>query len=193
MAFFLRSSFLRRDHRIVGIVEKLLRAALSGGAFTQVPIARSRMMSSIRGWNNRSTELRLRMALVSAGISGWTLHARSVIGRPDFLFETRRVIVFVDGCFWHGCPKCRHAIRTRRIFWETKIELNRKRDRRTTKILSSNGYRVLRFWEHEVSCTPSICVQRITALLGAANDTRKKARMKVRHLGSTGRVGAPKR
>jgi DNA mismatch endonuclease (patch repair protein) len=171
MALFLCSPFLRRDYRVVRTMEKLLRAALPGGAFTRVSSTRSRIMSSIRGLNNRSTEMRLRMALVSAGVPGWTLHPRSITGRPDFQFEARRVIVFVDGCFWHGCPRCSHAIRTRRRYWETKIELNRKRDRRTTKILRSNGYRVLRLWEHEVIRRPSACVRKIAALLSAANGT----------------------
>ncbi|MBB5034216.1 very short patch repair endonuclease [Prosthecobacter vanneervenii] len=67
--------------------------------------------------------------------------------RPDFIFRTQRVAVFVDGCFWHGCP--RHATRPRqnRKFWDEKIARNRQRDLLVTRRLRQRGWTVLRLWE----------------------------------------------
>ncbi|MBN8420642.1 MAG: very short patch repair endonuclease [Verrucomicrobia bacterium] len=67
--------------------------------------------------------------------------------RPDFVFRQERVVIFVDGCFWHGCP--RHATRPRqnRKFWDEKIARNQKRDRLVTRELRRSGWTVLRLWE----------------------------------------------
>ncbi len=71
--------------------------------------------------------------------------------RPDFVFPRLRVAVFVDGCFWHGCP--RHATwpKTRAAFWLAKITGNKARDRRVNRLLRTKGWRVLRVWEHELA------------------------------------------
>jgi DNA mismatch endonuclease (patch repair protein) len=70
--------------------------------------------------------------------------------RPDFVFRAIRLAVFVDGCFWHGCPL--HATRPRQNadFWRDKIAANQVRDRLVTRTLRACGWRVLRFWEHEL-------------------------------------------
>lgn len=79
------------------------------------------------------------------------LHVRST-GRvkPDFVFPKLRVALFVDGCFWHGCP--RHATwpKTRAAFWKNKIETNRARDRRVNSALRKRGWVVVRVWQHEL-------------------------------------------
>jgi len=71
--------------------------------------------------------------------------------KPDFVFPKIKTAVFVDGCFWHGCP--RHATwpRTRAAFWKAKIEGNRARDRRVNSALRKRGWIVLRIWEHELA------------------------------------------
>jgi DNA mismatch endonuclease (patch repair protein) len=73
--------------------------------------------------------------------------------RPDFVFPKRRLAVFVDGCFWHGCPK--HATRPRgnAAFWRRKLAANKARDRRVNRVLRAAGWRVLRIWEHELART----------------------------------------
>lgn len=69
--------------------------------------------------------------------------------RADLAFASARVLVFVDGCFWHGCP--RHATwpKANAAWWREKIEANVRRDRDTDATLRSQGWKVLRFWEHE--------------------------------------------
>ena len=71
--------------------------------------------------------------------------------RADVLFARHRVAVFVDGCFWHGCPEHGTAqnARSNAAFWAEKVRANRDRDADTTTALAALGYRVLRFWEHE--------------------------------------------
>lgn len=83
----------------------MVRKIATKSSYKVDPI-RSKIMAAIKGRNNKSTELRLRMILVSLGISGWKMQKQGMPGRPDFYFESRKLIIFVDGCFWHGCPKC---------------------------------------------------------------------------------------
>jgi len=108
---------------------------------------RSAIMASVRGTGNRSTELRLIAIFDVAGIRGWR---RGVLlpGNPDFVFPKSHVVVFVDGCFWHGCPIHATHPRSNAAYWSTKIARNRARDRSVNRTLRAMGWRVLRIWEH---------------------------------------------
>jgi DNA mismatch endonuclease (patch repair protein) len=81
------------------------------------------------------------------GIRGWRRKHR-LPGRPDFVFPKQRVVVFVDGCFWHGCPVHYSEPATATEFWSAKIAGNRRRDRRVSRQLRKKGWKVLRLWEH---------------------------------------------
>ena len=107
-------------------------------------------MSRIRSAGNRDTELRLIAIFRAHAITGWLRH-RPVFGKPDFVFPKLKLAVFVDGCFWHGCP--RHFIQPRNhaAFWRKKIAANRARDRLVTRTLRAMGWTVLRIWEHELT------------------------------------------
>lgn len=76
---------------------------------------------------------------------------RSQVIRPDFVFSKLKLAVFVDGCFWHGCPRCYVRPKGNRKFWDTKRETNQARDRRQSRLLEAAGWRVLRIWEHELT------------------------------------------
>ncbi|WPU66621.1 very short patch repair endonuclease [Peredibacter starrii] len=115
-----------------------------------VSLERSRIMSKIKSNGNRSTELKIRMHLVRMGISGWEMQRKDLPGRPDFYFPKKKLVLFVDGCFWHGCPKCFKGTKTNKAFWNTKVESNRKRDRRNNKYYRGMGVKVIRIWEHEI-------------------------------------------
>jgi DNA mismatch endonuclease (patch repair protein) len=129
---------------------------------------RSNIMRSIRSSNNRSTELRLRGAFVGLGIRGWKIRDRTVLGIPDFVFPASRLAIFVDGCFWHGCPKCNLSIpQHNRSYWATKIARNKSRDRGVRRVLQSEGWKVFRIWEHEVRESPQKCIQRIFTRSGS--------------------------
>lgn len=110
---------------------------------------RSEVMSSIRGCGNKGTELALIKLLRRHRLSGWRRH-QPLPGKPDFTFAAVRVVVFVDGCFWHGCPKHGNLPVNNRDFWRTKLDANRRRDRMVTRTLRKQGWRVLRVWEHEL-------------------------------------------
>ncbi len=71
--------------------------------------------------------------------------------RPDFVFPKLRLAVFVDGCFWHGCPKHETKPRNNAAFWRKKFAANTARDRLVTRTLRSANWRVLRLWEHELA------------------------------------------
>jgi DNA mismatch endonuclease (patch repair protein) len=123
-------------------------------------------MRAIRSYGNRSTELRLRASLVQQGISGWRLQQTNVFGVPDFFFPRRKIAIFVDGCFWHGCPGCGHVPKTNTSYWQQKIERNRRRDVLVTKTLQKSGYKVIRLWECRVRSDLAGCVKRIQLDLG---------------------------
>lgn len=109
---------------------------------------RSALMSRIRGKDTKA-EVVLRKALWATGLR-YRLHARSPSGRPDIVFPGARVAVFVDGCFWHGCPQHYVRPRSRDEFWSEKLRQNVERDGRQTSELEGVGWSVVRVWEHEV-------------------------------------------
>jgi len=108
-------------------------------------------MSAIKGKKNRTTEQLLRMLLVRSGLNAWRLNDASIRGTPDFFFPDLRLAIFVDGCFWHCCPRCGHIPKTRSAFWKAKLVGNKARDIRTNAYLRSQGVKVIRFWEHDLA------------------------------------------
>ncbi|SHX65186.1 very short patch repair endonuclease [Mycobacteroides abscessus] len=79
--------------------------------------------------------------------------------RADLVFTRARVAVFIDGCFWHGCPEHHTVAKTNGAFWATKVEGNRARDERTNAALTDAGWMVLRFWEHEDPATVAAAIR----------------------------------
>ena len=111
---------------------------------------RSEVMSRIRGRGNKDTELALASIFRRNRISGWRRN-QSVFGKPDFVFPKLKLAVFVDGCFWHSCPKHRTKPANNAAFWRKKLAANKARDRRVTRTLRRMGWRVVRIWEHELA------------------------------------------
>lgn len=109
---------------------------------------RSRLMSRIRG-SDTDPELRLRKRLWGEGLR-YRLNVKTPGGRPDLTFLGPRIAVYVDGCFWHGCPDHYVRPRSRSPFWSEKLRENVDRDRRQTLRLEEAGWTVCRFWEHEI-------------------------------------------
>jgi DNA mismatch endonuclease, patch repair protein len=146
-------------------MKRALRQKLPQGRFVNVTSTRSAIMRAIHNTDNRTTERRLRFALVRAGISGWKINDKSIEGKPDFFFPVYNLTVFVDGCFWHGCTKCGHIPKTNKSFWVTKIRCNKERDKLVGLQLRKIGYLVLRFWEHEIMEDITSCVEKIQSLI----------------------------
>lgn len=142
---------------------------------------RSQVMSCIRGRGNKGTELVLVRIFRANRITGWRRHLslslkvpgsrltvrssrdasprppkESGVGkksyvRPDFVFPILRLAVFVDGCFWHGCPLHATQPKNNAAFWGKKLAANHARDQLVTRMLRKKGWRVLRLWEHDLS------------------------------------------
>lgn len=124
---------------------------------------RSEVMSRIRGRGNKETEVAFARLLRLNKISGWRRH-HTVFGRPDFVFLKLKVAIFVDGCFWHSCPKHSNTPANNRAFWEKKLLANRTRDRLVIGTLRKAGWRTMRIWEHELRL-PERLVRRVKKFL----------------------------
>ena len=126
---------------------------------------RSALMSRIRG-KNTGPEKALVAELAALGLSFET-HPSELAGRPDILFRTERIVVFVDGDFWHGWrfPLWKHKLSQR---WQDKIAANRARDETNFRRLRRAGWKVLRIWEHQVEQALPACIERILAAIRQA-------------------------
>jgi DNA mismatch endonuclease (patch repair protein) len=119
---------------------------------------RSEVMALIRGRGNRATELALMRIFRAQGVTGWR-RRQAVFGRPDFVFRRARVAVFVDGCFWHACPKHLRMPKSRRAYWRRKLDGNKARDQKVNRVLKKLGWRVVRIWEHALARPSAACLR----------------------------------
>jgi DNA mismatch endonuclease, patch repair protein len=126
---------------------------------------RSEIMSAIRSRGNKATELAFVRLLRQHKIRGWRRHGRCV-GRPDFVFP-KKIAVFLDGCFWHGCSEHFSVPKTNAEFWEKRVRTNRARDQRVTEQLKDRGWTVIRIWQHELRGTSPVCLERLREILAA--------------------------
>lgn len=110
---------------------------------------RSEIMALIRSQKNQTTELRMIALFRMLKVRGWRRNY-VLTGKPDFVFPRCKLCLFVDGCFWHGCPIHGRVPKSRQYYWAPKISRNRSRDRRVTTELRDKGWTVLRVWEHEL-------------------------------------------
>lgn len=119
---------------------------------------RSYIMSRVKGANT-TPELMFRKSLYSKGLR-YRLHY-NIPGKPDIALASRKVAIFIDGCFWHKCPKCFRAPKSNKRYWEAKIKGNLKRASAINKKLKLAGWRVIRIWEHEVTKDVQKCINRV--------------------------------
>lgn len=111
---------------------------------------RSALMARVRPHGNKSTELQFVNTITRLGIDGWVMQPPNISGHPDVYFPQQRLVIFLDGCFWHACPKCGRLPKSRTEFWTTKIQNNRRRDQSISRSLRRQGYHVMRLWEHSL-------------------------------------------
>lgn len=126
------------------------------------PEQRSYCMSQIKGKNTKP-EMALRKALWSLGYRYKV--SNRLPGKPDLVFSSLRVVVFVDGCFWHKCSAHFVPPKSRAQFWRDKIDANVARDERNNEALKSEGWQVVRVWEHEVKGSLQDAVARVVKVL----------------------------
>lgn len=109
---------------------------------------RSYNMSMIK-YRDTKPEASLRKLLFARGVRGYRVHYK-LLGKPDIVFPKKKIAVFIDGCFWHKCPKCFVKPQTNKKFWQEKINSNVERDKNVNKQLKKAGWKVIRIWEHDV-------------------------------------------
>ena len=123
---------------------------------------RSRIMASVKS-KDTGPELAVRRILWGSGLR-YRIHDRTVPGTPDISNKRRKFAVFVDGCFWHGCPVCYREPKTNKGYWRDKVRRNRKRREAVRTGLEAQGFRVVEIWEHEVD-DPDIVTRNVRAAL----------------------------
>jgi len=124
-------------------------------------------MSRIRGKNTKP-ELYLRKELWARGLR-YRLKS-NLIGKPDIVFPGKHLAIFVDGCFWHGCPEHSQMPKSNQPFWTDKLTKNKLRDQTVNSLLREQGWIVLRFWEHEVKRALPECVDRVVKIYWEISD-----------------------
>ena len=118
-------------------------------ADTFTPQMRSACMSRIRSKGNETTELRFVKLLRRYRITGWRRGSK-LFGKPDFVFRKKRLVIFIDGDFWHGNPRKKRLPKSNRGYWKKKIGSNKARDRLVNRRLRNEGWIVVRFWESDL-------------------------------------------
>lgn len=120
------------------------------------PDDRRRTMQAVKSKGTK-LEKRLFAVLAGMGISGWKKNVGSIAGKPDVAFLNSKIAIFVDGCFWHGCPYCRRKLpETNRKYWKKKIARNKELAGNYNKQLRRDGWRVIRIWEHDMADTKKL-------------------------------------
>lgn len=128
---------------------------------------RSKIMSAIHSKNTKP-EITLRQALAAKKLSFETYYGRESI---DIAFPAKRLAIFVDGCFWHGCPVHSHIPESNKDYWLPKLKKNIERDAAKNEQLKIEGWQVMRIWEHELGDI-DVILRKIQNALEAKNDQR---------------------
>jgi DNA mismatch endonuclease (patch repair protein) len=132
-------------------------------------VQRSNCMGRIRSRDTKP-ELRLRAALWQTGVR-YRLKSK-LKGKPDLVFARPRLAVFVDGCFWHGCPTHGTKPKSNETYWHAKLEKNRARDSAINLELEEAGWTVIRIWEHEIDADLERVVDMIIAQIHSSSSNR---------------------
>ena len=122
-------------------------------------------MSSNRPKNSRP-ETSLRKGLWNIGLRGYRIHYKTVEGKPDIAFVSKKIAIFVHGCYWHRCPYCNLELpKHNTAFWKQKFEQNMKRDIEKTKQLKRMNWNVIILWECEINADLNKCLQKVNNIL----------------------------
>ena len=123
---------------------------------------RSNIMRSVKSCDSQ-IELNFRKALWRSGIR-YRKNVKGCVGHPDVVIKKFKVVVFIDSCFWHGCPKHCRMPSSRQTYWINKIKRNKDRDRSVSRFYQENGWNIFRLWEHDLDKSSKV-VEKIKKLL----------------------------
>ncbi|MDH5541493.1 MAG: very short patch repair endonuclease [Nitrospinota bacterium] len=122
----------------------------------------SYLMSRITAKNTKP-ELLVRKLLWGQGIRGYRLHWEKAPGRPDICFPSKKIAIFIHGCFWHSCPKCKPKLpKSHKVFWQQKLSKNVVRDKKKQLELETGGWQVIIIWECQVLTSPNIILDAVS-------------------------------
>ncbi|MGO4571034.1 very short patch repair endonuclease [Microvirga sp. 2TAF3] len=143
--------------------------------FADVPEGRRRNMQANKGKDTKP-EVAVRRMLHALGYR-FRLHRKDLPGRPDIVLSSRRKVIEVRGCFWHGhgCHPLGLMPKTRREYWEPKITGNKTRDARNVAALREQGWDVLELWECRIRAEPDLIREELIAFLGPARRPRQNS------------------
>ncbi|PKV62608.1 very short patch repair endonuclease [Pontibacter ramchanderi] len=136
-------------------------------AKTGLLTAQEKVSRYMRGNKSRNTkpELKLRRLLWHHDLRGYRVHWPKAPGKPDICFPSRRLAIFVHGCFWHRCPYCQPALPKSNLqFWNEKFTNNRLRDERYKNLYREAGWQRVVIWECQLYQAPAACLQLIKSL-----------------------------
>ena len=119
-------------------------------------LQRSYNMSRIKSKNTR-----LELLFKTAIRGTYLRYHPKIVGNPDFGNKEKKIAVFIDGCFWHKCPKCYIKPKSNLSYWNKKINRNIQRDKEVTSQLKKSGWNVIRIWEHDVTKNPKDSVMAV--------------------------------
>lgn len=135
----------------------------------------TRVMRANKG-KGTGPEMDVRRILREAGYPGYRLNWKGAPGHPDIAYPGRRVAIFVNGCFWHRCPKCDLQLpKSHTEFWREKFDRNVRRDREKTEALESMGWTVVTVWECELR-DPDAVRDRLVEVLSGRRGSRRRRR-----------------
>lgn len=123
---------------------------------------RSKIMSKICS-KDTNPEKQVRKALWAKGFR-YRIHDKSIIGTPDVSNKSKKIAIFVDGCFWHGCKRCYVPPKTNSDYWKNKYQKNKERRKKVVKALTKEDWKIIQIWEHELKINPHKILVKIASL-----------------------------
>lgn len=136
------------------------------------PEIRKKTMRAIKS-SNTFLENRVKKALWNKNLR-YRKSEKALFGKPDICFISKKIVIFIDSCFWHGCPEHCRMPHSNIDYWENKILKNKIRDEKVNKYYSENGWVCIRVWEHELKENFDLAISRIEELVKAPNKFRKE-------------------
>lgn len=125
---------------------------------------RSAIMSRIKS-KNTSLETNFRKLLWENGLGRYRIHYH-LPGKPDIVYVSKKVVIFLDGDFWHGYNWKKLGKIPPKAYWQEKIQKNINRAQKYNRALKKDGWKVLRFWEHEIKRDSQKCIKKIKSAVG---------------------------
>ena len=132
-------------------------------ADTVSKIKRREIMQSVRSKDSK-IEIAFRKVLWQAGYR-YRKNVNDYFGKPDIVLKKYRTVIFIDSCFWHGCPKHLRVPKSNVDYWSNKIKKNKQRDEAINREYKNSGWQVVRIWEHDIKTSLEETMRKLAQIL----------------------------